>query len=149
MSDIVKERYYDIAQVCLNGHVVQRQKPLQKTLEQVSLRSRRSRTTIFRSDVGVRRVTYRVILAAYPRRMETLALRSGDQLRCPHCRRWHPLVFRADVTSTPYANDMLFWQCGKGSGFYYAGQLGGTSRFETRRPRRSPCRLPLPDAEEA
>jgi hypothetical protein len=59
------------------------------------------------------------------------------------------LVFRNDVISTSYANDMLFWQCGESSGFYYAGQRGGTSRFETRRPHNSPCRLPFPGAEEA
>lgn len=52
---------------------------------------------------------------------------------CHHCHRWHPFVCRS-VKSTDYANDMLFWQCVKGRGFYYAGQLGGTSRFETRRP---------------
>ena len=62
-------------------------------------------------------------------------LAPDDLLRCPHCHYWHPLVLRNGVSSTPYANDMLFWQCGKGSGFFYAGQLGGTSRFETRRPR--------------
>jgi len=39
------------------------------------------------------------------------------------------------VTSTDYANAMLFWQCAKGKGFYYAGQPGGSSRFETRRAR--------------
>jgi hypothetical protein len=49
---------------------------------------------------------------------------------------WHPLVLRHDITSTPYANDMLFWQCGQRSGFYYGGQRGGTSRFNTRRPPR-------------
>jgi hypothetical protein len=31
------------------------------------------------------------------------------------------------------ADDMLFWECEKGR--YYAGQVGGTSRFETRRPK--------------
>jgi len=36
-------------------------------------------------------------------------LARGDLLLCPHCHRWHPLVFRNEVTSTPYANDMLFW----------------------------------------
>ena len=39
------------------------------------------------------------------------------------------------MTSTDYANAMLFWQCAKGKGFYYAGQPGGSSRFETRRAR--------------
>jgi hypothetical protein len=83
-------------------------------------------------------MTFRVTPAAYAAVMTPSPLAPGDQLRCPHCHRWHPLVFRNDVTSTPYANDMLFWQCGKGSGYYYAGQLGGTSRFETKRPARKP-----------
>jgi hypothetical protein len=34
------------------------------------------------------------------------------------------------VTSTPYADDMLFFECRQGR--YYAGQIGGSSRFETR-----------------
>ena len=58
----------------------------------------------------------------------------GDELRCPHCRRWHPLVIGA-TEGTPYAVDMLFFECVKG--LYYAGQIGGSSRFETRRPTRT------------
>ena len=60
-------------------------------------------------------------------------LAPGDELHCPHRHRWHRLVLRNNVTSTDYSNAMLFWQCVKGSGFYYAGQIGGTSRFPTRR----------------
>jgi hypothetical protein len=41
------------------------------------------------------------------------------------------------VTSTPYADSMLFWRCGKGDGFYFAGQVGGSCRFETRRRNRT------------
>jgi hypothetical protein len=66
--------------------------------------------------------------------MGTQGLRPGDELQCPHCCRWHPLTLTTStVTSTPYADDMLFWECGKGR--YYAGQIRGTSRFETRRPK--------------
>ena len=46
-------------------------------------------------------------------------LEPGDEIHCLHCGRWNPLVLRNDV-STLYADDMLFWQCGKSSGFYYA-----------------------------
>jgi hypothetical protein len=67
--------------------------------------------------------------------MGTQGWRPGDELQCPHCRRWHPLTLTTGtVTSTPYANDMLFGECKKGEGIYYAGQVDGTSRFETRRP---------------
>jgi len=63
-------------------------------------------------------------------------LAPGDLIRCPHCHRWHPLIHRDDVNSTPHANDMLYWQCStKGTGgYFYAGQLGGTCRFQTKRP---------------
>jgi hypothetical protein len=65
--------------------------------------------------------------------MGTQGLRPGDELQCPHCRRWHTLTLtRSTVTSTPYADDMLFFECRHGR--YYAGQVGGSSRFETRRP---------------
>lgn len=37
-------------------------------------------------------------------------------------------MFRNDLSSTPYANDMLYWHCGNSAGYYYAGQLGGTAR---------------------
>jgi hypothetical protein len=47
-----------------------------------------------------------------------------------------PRGLRADQHSheTPYADDMLFWECVRGEGFYYAGQVGGSSRFETSSP---------------
>ena len=57
-------------------------------------------------------------------------LEPGDELHCPHCRRWHTLV-TTSTEGTPYAVAMLFFECVKG--LYYAGQVGGTSRFETRR----------------
>jgi hypothetical protein len=56
-------------------------------------------------------------------------LQLGDELRCPHCRAWHPVV-RKHEEGTDYTRAMLYWQC-RGRGFY-AGQVGGSSRYETR-----------------
>ncbi len=35
------------------------------------------------------------------------------------------------IDGTEYTRAMLYWQCR--SAIYYAGQIGGTSRFPTRR----------------
>jgi hypothetical protein len=59
------------------------------------------------------------------------ALQQGDELRCPHCRRWHPVTLRYDA-GTPYSQAMMFWGCGGLE--YYAGQLHTRSRHETRPP---------------
>ena len=53
----------------------------------------------------------------------------GYELRCPHCRRWHPVVKKYE-NGTDYTTQMLMWECR--GGFYYAGQIGGESRFPTR-----------------
>ena len=48
------------------------------------------------------------------------ALAAGGLLHCPHCHRWHPLMLTSStVTSTPYADDVPFFECAKGR--YYAG----------------------------
>jgi hypothetical protein len=47
------------------------------------------------------------------------------------CRRWHP-VMKKYAKGTDYTLQMLMWECRGGS--YYAGQVGGVSRFPTRRP---------------
>ena len=66
--------------------------------------------------------------------MQTFTLTPGHELRCPHCHCWHPLILNTStVSSTTYADAMLFWRCANRSGLYYAGQVGGSSRFETRR----------------
>ena len=63
--------------------------------------------------------------------MDTPPLQRGHELHCPHCRRWHPLVKKYSE-GTEYTQQMLMWECRGGS--YYAGQIGGTSRFPTREP---------------
>ena len=60
------------------------------------------------------------------------ALAPGDELHCPHCHRWHTLTLNiGNIRSTDYSDAMLFFKCSKGS--YYAGEIGGSSRFPTRR----------------
>ena len=58
-------------------------------------------------------------------------LEPGDEIHCPHCGRWHMLI-TTGTDGTPYAVAMLFFRCVKG--VYYAGQIAGSCRFDTRRP---------------
>ena len=48
-------------------------------------------------------------------------LRPGDELRCPHCQRWHPVRHHVGE-GTPYAKLMLFFACGTRE--YFAGTAG-------------------------
>jgi len=64
-------------------------------------------------------------------------LHPGDELHCPHCRRWHP-VGATNKEGTEYTRLMLFWEC-RGDRFY-AGQIGTSSRHETRRSQCAPGR---------
>jgi hypothetical protein len=57
-------------------------------------------------------------------------LHPGDELHCPHCRQWYP-VGATNKEGTEYTRLMLFWECRGGQ--YYAGNIGTTSRHETRR----------------
>ncbi len=57
-------------------------------------------------------------------------LSADDELHCPHCRAWHPVIQR-HAQGTEYTRRMLYWQC-RGRDFY-AGQVGLSSRHETRR----------------
>ena len=56
-------------------------------------------------------------------------LRVGDLLRCPHCRRWHP-VMKWHNEGTTYTLRMLYFDCGGLR--YYAGQEDLESRHETK-----------------
>ena len=60
-----------------------------------------------------------------------LPLEEGDELLCPHCRRWHPVTAQ-HIEGTNYTQAMLYWRCTKG--MYYAGQRGLPSRHPTRKP---------------
>jgi hypothetical protein len=55
-------------------------------------------------------------------------LQVGDVLRCPRCRKWHPVV-KCHTSGTDYTLRMLYFRC-KGQRFY-AGQEGLESRHET------------------
>ena len=37
-------------------------------------------------------------------------LEEGDELLCPHCRRWHP-VTAWHTLGTNYTQAMLYWRC--------------------------------------
>jgi hypothetical protein len=62
--------------------------------------------------------------------MEPERLQAGDQLRCPHCRRWHPLILKP-TSGTATGIDMLYFECGGLT--YFGGFVGAGSRHETRR----------------
>jgi hypothetical protein len=56
-------------------------------------------------------------------------LAPGNERHCPHCRRWHPVMAK-HAEGTEYTLRMLYRDCRRAS--YYAGQIGGSSRHETR-----------------
>ena len=58
-------------------------------------------------------------------------LQPGAEVRCPHCRRWHP-VFVGHTEGTDYTLAMLYFMC-RGARFY-AGQIGHVSRHPTSPP---------------
>ena len=74
-------------------------------------------------------VTAAVLGARHAARMVTKPLESGDEIRCPQCRRWHP-VHQRHTEGTPYTLRMLYFECRASQ--YYAGQVGCASRHETR-----------------
>ena len=53
--------------------------------------------------------------------IEPIRLEPGDELRCPHCRRWHPVI-APHTEGTLYTLDLLYWECAKG--VYFAGSRG-------------------------
>ena len=59
-----------------------------------------------------------------PQRVE-----AGDEIRCPHCRKWHPLI-QQHTEGTATGHDMLYFEC-RGL-TYFAGFSGHGSRHETR-----------------
>ena len=56
---------------------------------------------------------------------------AGDELRCPHCRTWHP-VRALHTMGTDYTVRMLYWEY-RGQD-YYARNIGPTRRHNTRKP---------------
>jgi hypothetical protein len=62
-------------------------------------------------------------------------LQPGSQIRCPHCRRWHPAIKPYDV-GTEYTRAMLFVECRGGR--YYVGQQAGSIQCSTA-PLEMPC----------
>jgi hypothetical protein len=57
-------------------------------------------------------------------------LEPGDEIRCLHCGRWHPVHYRPAASETPDSPRMLFWECGGQQ--YYAGPVGSESRHPSR-----------------
>ena len=56
-------------------------------------------------------------------------LRPGFVVRCPHCRKWHPVV-KWHTEGTAYTLRMLYFACRDKR--YYAGQQDLDSRHETK-----------------
>jgi len=55
---------------------------------------------------------------------DTTRLEPDMLLKCSKCGRWHPVhLDRANAGQTVYANEMLYWHCGK-------SRLRGASRAE-------------------
>ena len=65
--------------------------------------------------------------------MEPQRLEAGDELRCPHCRKWHPLI-QKHMEGTDATVRMLYFEC-RGLP-YFGGFIGAGSRHETRRTNR-------------
>lgn len=62
--------------------------------------------------------------------MNSRHIQSGDELRCPHCRKWHPLIQRR-ATGTHVTVRMLYFVCEES--LYFGGFVGAGSRHETRK----------------
>ena len=73
--------------------------------------------------------------------MGVTSLKPGDELNCPHCRAWQAVILRHEE-GTDYTRAMPYWQC-RGRDFY-AGQVGGDSRYATWPARGTSC-PPVPD----
>ena len=72
-----------------------------------------------------------VVRVAEKRTQVDTPLKPGDELRCPHCHRWHAVIVR-HAEGTEYTRQMLYFICRQSH--YYAGQVGTSSRHQTRRP---------------
>lgn len=67
-------------------------------------------------------------------------LQVGDLLRCPHCRKWHP-VEKWHTSGTDYRLKMLYFR--HNGQMFYAGQEGLESRHETRESDESALVAPI------
>ena len=75
-------------------------------------------------------MTHAVSCALYDPRVDRANLQSGDELRCPHCRKWHPLI-QKHREGTEATVRMLYFVC-RGLP-YFGGFIGAGSRHETRK----------------
>ena len=62
--------------------------------------------------------------------MESRDLQPGDELRCPHCRNWHPLI-QKHTEGTDATIRMLYFGCGGVP--FFGGFIDSGSRHETRK----------------
>jgi hypothetical protein len=77
-------------------------------------------------------VTAAVTAATDHRGADETSLQPEMLLKCSRCGRWHEVRFdNAHAGETPHAREMLYWFCGTGR--YYAGQVGGSSRYLVKR----------------
>jgi hypothetical protein len=62
--------------------------------------------------------------------MEISRLAAADEVRCPHCRKWHVLIQKHSA-GTDATVRMLYFLC-RGLP-YFGGFIGAGSRHETRK----------------
>ena len=62
--------------------------------------------------------------------MESRDLRPGDELLCPHCRKWH-LLIQTSTEGTDATIRMLYFEC-RGLQ-YFGGFIESGSRYPTRK----------------
>jgi len=70
------------------------------------------------------------------------ALEPGDELHCPHCRRWHVVTLKHS-TGTDETQRMLYFTCRALD--YFAGTRGFASRHPTRAAERVAFRHSSPE----
>jgi hypothetical protein len=80
-------------------------------------------------------MTGAVIAVLHARVMvDEMTLRPGMLLKCSHCGRWHEVrLDNRHAGDTPHAREMLYWWCGNAR--FYAGQIGGRTRYPVKRMR--------------
>jgi hypothetical protein len=61
-------------------------------------------------------------------------LAAGDEIRRQHCGRWHPTVQPYPDDPHPYGQRMLFFDCPRKGGPFFAGCIGTPAHRAESRP---------------
>lgn len=57
----------------------------------------------------------------------------GNEIRCPHCDRWHRIARLRPDSPHPFERETLIYEC-PSKGVFGVGLAGHESRYPTRRP---------------